>query len=242
MIALHQFTGADSLSATDSGKLTDWWTQLAQQYKGNPYVWFNIINEPVTGGQESFADWTAMTQPSVKAIRDTGARNIVVVDGSAWGQEANDWSCGDAPYQNSAILALAPSMQATYGNILPSVHVYGEWGGGSYGCPAQQLNDRLSNYIDRVHAANLPLVIGETGDQPNPLGDGWVTGGSYAGTETAFNVAPSKGVGILWWHSSGGSGYFLCDGGWEGIDSASNPTTLSHFGRRLFDYGKAVNP
>jgi len=243
MISLHQFTGADSLSAADASTLVTFWTDLANKYKNNTYVWFNIANEPVTGGDSSFSDWLEFTEPSVQAIRATGADNIIVVDGSMFGQEAADWSCGEIPYTDSAILAFGPRFRDTYGNILPSVHTYGVWGGGTNSCTTTQLNTRMNEYFDRIASANLPIVIGETGDCPDgPSCDAFWNDGQYEGTETTFRIAPGRRIGILWWSASGGSGYFLTSGGWEGINYVTPPDGLSDFGKLLYNYGLQVNP
>ncbi|MGL4541173.1 MAG: glycoside hydrolase family 5 protein, partial [Polymorphobacter sp.] len=61
--------------------LADLWRRLALRYKGNSRVAFGLMNEPVRIGA---AEWAKVASETVVAIRGTGARNLILVPGTAW--------------------------------------------------------------------------------------------------------------------------------------------------------------
>lgn len=240
MIDLQQFMPGQFPSAAEMTEITAWWKDIANRFKGNPYVWFNLLNEPGNGGQSALPEWYSVTSTLAQAIRGTGAQNIIVADGSQYGQEAYDWGCGEIPYANSAILTYGQQLQANFGNMLFSLHTYSEWGGGSQGCSAAQLDNRLGKFIDRVHAQALALVIGETGTHPKASQEEPWEKGQTPATHSTFRVAPRKGVGILPWHGDQGAGYLLVQSGnWSEATGLNNLTWL---GRDLWRYAHLVNP
>jgi endoglucanase len=71
----------------------DLWVRLANAFKGNDRVWFNLMNEPVG---ISAKRWKMIAQSATNAIRGTGALNRILVPGSAW-TGAHSWvSSGNA--------------------------------------------------------------------------------------------------------------------------------------------------
>ena len=73
--------------AVPAAAFADFWRTLAVRYKGNQRVWFALVNEPhdLPGGQ-----WVAAANTALAAIRDAGARNLVLVPGVAW-TGAHSW-------------------------------------------------------------------------------------------------------------------------------------------------------
>jgi len=74
----------------------DFWIDVANRYKNNPAVLFNLYNEPHdvsvevwrNGGMVTEGDITYEAvghQQLVEAIRDTGAKNIIIAGGLNWG-------------------------------------------------------------------------------------------------------------------------------------------------------------
>lgn len=59
----------------------DLWSKLAGQFKGNPRIWFGLVNEPydMPGNQ-----WLDAANAAIAAIRKTGATNLILVPGIAW--------------------------------------------------------------------------------------------------------------------------------------------------------------
>jgi endoglucanase len=79
--------------------LADLWTRLARHYAGNPRMAFGLMNEP--NGLSATA-WRPIAEAALRAIRATGARNLVLVPGTRW-SAAYSWTKGGAD-SNGAVL------------------------------------------------------------------------------------------------------------------------------------------
>jgi endoglucanase len=78
----------------------DLWRRLAQTFKGNERVWFNLMNEPAG---ISASRWKMIAQSATNAIRATGALNRILVPGTAW-TGAHSWvSSGNAAQMTSFV-------------------------------------------------------------------------------------------------------------------------------------------
>lgn len=62
----------------------NFWTQMANHYKGNSKVIFGIMTEPVGRGMTA-TTWLASAQTAINAIRATGATQRILVPGAYWG-------------------------------------------------------------------------------------------------------------------------------------------------------------
>lgn len=208
----HDFTGKYPNDA-ELENLKNWWTDLANKYKNNTYVWFNIMNEPGSGGVAP-ERWKETHEAVVKAIRATGANNIIVLDGHQFGQES-----GYKDPKNSAILTFGQYFVQNYKNITFSLHLYGEW---IYG------QERLTRYIDDVLAKGLSIHLGEYGTADNY---------SKAVAVDIFKVAPPKRIGRIAWQWTGVDAHKLTQnsGAWA-IDKTdgSKPTNLSFVGNLIW--------
>jgi len=230
LIDFHQYGGAPGvLTSSQQAVMQGFWSERANRYKKNPYVWFNIANEPT--GDNDLTKWLNFVVPSIRQIRNQGAKNIIVLDGAQWGQDIGDFGCSAAlPWRKSALINEIPGLESVFGNIVGSLHAYGnDWGEPS--CSESELELRLTSYLRRVHEEDVPVLIGETG---------WNQG--LQPPLAVWKVAPSEGVGILYWHSSGLTyGTTLTvRGGWEDIDSTGRPTNLTVWGRRLWNLGHGL--
>ncbi len=74
-------------SAIPNSTLADFWTRLANLYKGNSRVIFGLMNEPNTMPTEQ---WRDAANAAIAAIRATGATNLILVPGNAW-TGAHSW-------------------------------------------------------------------------------------------------------------------------------------------------------
>ena len=70
-----------------SRRLADFWGRLAGDYKGNPRVWFGLMNEP---HDMPTPQWLAAANAAVAAIRKAGAKNLILVPGNGW-SGAHSW-------------------------------------------------------------------------------------------------------------------------------------------------------
>jgi hypothetical protein len=208
----HDFTGKYP-NDTELENLKNWWTDLANKYKNNTYVWFNIMNEPGGGGVAP-ERWKETHEAVVKAIRATGADNIIVLDGHQFGQES-----GYKDPKNSAILTFGQYFVQNYKNITFSLHLYSEW---IYG------QERLTRYIDDVLAKGLSIHLGEYGTADNY---------SKAVAVDIFKVAPPKKIGRIAWQWTGVDAHKLTQnsGAWAiNKTDGSKPTNLSFVGNLIW--------
>lgn len=224
-LELHDWTGTYP-SGDQLTRMTAWWKTTAARFKGNPYVWFNIMNEPGGSGAVSSA-YRDVHQAAIRAIRtDAGATNVIVVDGASWGQDTGSWNANPVPTANSGILTYGAQLKQfdgrTWDNIVFSVHCYDQW---AYG------DAKLVDYITRVHAAGHALFVGEFGGYGNNT-----TNNLHAAAQTVRNVALDRKVGIVWWHYQPGDGFSLTTPGLgSAIDSLTAPTNLTWGGQILWD-------
>jgi mannan endo-1,4-beta-mannosidase len=123
--------------------LKDYWRSMAQQFKDNPYVWFNLHNEP-GDSQAQTEKWVDYHRQLVDIIRGEGAKNVIVVDGEAWGQD----------YHTRTIAKAAQNVMAGNENIVFSLHVYDQW-----------VNQDIGAYFDQLQAQDIPVIVGEYGSE-----------------------------------------------------------------------------
>lgn len=227
VIEAHDRTGA-YYTGQDLEQLTSWYTQLARTYRDNPYVWFDVMNEPGSAGPPKRDEWINVHRTVIAAIRDIAqAQNIILVEGSTWGQDTAISTPAPVKPEQSAILSLADEVTSfggrTYDNIVFSIHTYDMW---AYP-PA-----KLEAYVQEVKRRGLALFIGEYGSQQD---DGSST---LTATRSMFEVARAEQIGRAVWHWDGGTINSLTTGkrggGWE-IDSCSAPSNLTELGRLVWE-------
>ena len=216
----HENTGG---YFTDSqlDKLERWWRYQAKRYKDNPYVWFNVSNEP--GGSDSsenVARWVNQNQRIINAIRDEGADNIIVVDGHYWGQDVGEWDSSPVESSKSAILGSSPRLKDPTGNLVFSVHLYDQW---IYG------DRKMADYFDRAEKAGIPLIIGEYGAMKD--------GKFKEAVSSMFNTAVPREIGRFVWAWWGGDDFELTTsdngGGQNTRSERGNPGNLSWLGEQV---------
>ncbi len=234
MIEAHDFTGGLFESATNSDKaaLKARFVEFAQDYKDNPYVWFNVINEP--GGSNSssyYQKWVDWHRELISAIRATGNNNVIVVDGMWWGQDAgHTYGDGNISDSHSAILSRGLDILQGNENIVFAFHAYAQWQGSV---------SRVENYIDRVHAKNMALLCGEAGGGQEGSGSYGDKSSYRNGSNNAWVACKNKDVGMLVWHWQPGDNFNVTttgNGYGRNINSTTNPTNLTWYnGRHLWD-------
>lgn len=96
--------------------LVDLWARLARRYKGRPVV-FGLMNEP---NGIAAADWRAIMDRVVPAIRATGARNLILVPGVKW-TGAHSWTRAGGGGSNAAAFA---GFRDPGGNFAFEMHQY----------------------------------------------------------------------------------------------------------------------
>lgn len=180
-------------------RLADVWAQLADRYKNNPYVWFDLMNEP---HQQTALQWVKTDNTIAAAIRASGATNKIIFQGTAW-QGAWTWSSsGNA---TAMLKAYDPG-----NNFAFEAHQYldSDGSGTSPVCVPGSGASRLLPFTTWLKANGLQGIIGELGWAGNAgceieataLLDGWRAaaasgaGGGYIGL-TYWAAGP-------WWSDS----------------------------------------
>lgn len=82
-----KYAGRPVTEAAVADGLVDLWSRLATRYKGNR-VAFGLMNEPIVS---SAMQWRGIVDRVVPAIRQTGARNLILVPGIRW-TGAHSWT------------------------------------------------------------------------------------------------------------------------------------------------------
>ena len=119
--------------------LKDYWRDMAQEFKDNPHVWFNLSNEPgnSTANPEQ---WVEYHRELIDIIRAEGANNLIVIDGEAWGQD----------FLTQTIPNHAPQIMEDNENVLFSIHVYDQW-----------VDQDIGAYFDNLESQGIPIIVGE---------------------------------------------------------------------------------
>jgi mannan endo-1,4-beta-mannosidase len=218
------------LAHTDAIKA--FFVDLAWKFKDNPYVWFNLINEqggpPYDDGHygdpahSTVPRWVNVNRQIIQAIRATGARNMIVVDGMTWGQDSRDGSWDRVSEVDSAILRGGPQVMThasgqPFGNVLFSVHTYDAW--------RNNPGPRLEQFFRDVRAKGMTPLMGEFNAY------------NMSVAQAMVSVAHDLGVGRLVWHHNSGDTQLTTTGGRTGndINSCTNPTNLNELGRLVWD-------
>ena len=195
MLELHDYTGIwppledDGEYKTPAGDiirplrhLKEWWVDKAERFKDNPYVWFNIMNEPGSDNSRESADlWYHVHDVVIEAIRATGAKNIIVLDDHGWGQ-ASGYFGGRESY-DSAVIARGPAIIEKHDNIVMSLHVYDAWMDGK---------SRFDRYFQDAKDLGLCVILGEFGVMRNSRGQ-------HNAIMAMYNSAIPHGIGGMYW-------------------------------------------
>ena len=203
IISLHQIEPGTYPDDAAFPTIASWWQATAARYADNPLVWFNLLNEPGEGTTPDIR-WRTVHERLVEVVR-AEATNLILLDGTQYGQEAGRDTTGPVTSASSAILRFGPELAAFAPDVAFSVHVYDQW--------AEPLDDdiarfaRLRDYVEAVRSLGLALVIGETGGPANEP-DGDLAGAA----QTAYAVADALELGLLAWHGQAGDDFSLLVG------------------------------
>ncbi len=80
--------------------LGDLWGRIAARYKDNDTVIFGLMNEPNGLPTET---WLEAANAGIAAIREAGARNLILVPGNGW-SSARSWVEGDYGTPNGEVM------------------------------------------------------------------------------------------------------------------------------------------
>ncbi len=143
--------------------LDDVWRRLAAHYKGSPQIAFGIMNEP--HGIDAGA-WRAIAEGTVRSIRQTGARNLILVPGTHW-SGGHSWFNG-GERSNAAQMA---GFKDPGGNFLFEIHQYLDIdsSGSHPTCVGPAIGrNRLTALTAWLRKEKAGALLGEFGASSNP--------------------------------------------------------------------------
>jgi len=192
MLEVHDYTGSYPPDAGyRRGKdayvyplpvLRDWWADKVKRFGGNPYVWFNIMNEPGPDDSRASAEsWYKIHAELIETIRAAGAENIIVLDEHGWGQ-GSGYRGGKSGYA-SAIIQMGPELNKQYGNLLYSLHVYDAWYDGKHDFDA---------YFNDARERGLCVILGEFGVGKENISQ-------HSAIKAMYNSAIPNNIGRIYW-------------------------------------------
>lgn len=187
--------------------LADLWTRLAQHYKDNPLVIFDLMNEPNNMSTQSVVD---MSQGAIDAIRGTGAENIVLVEGNSW---SGAWH-----WLGSGSSELA-TLQDPLNNIIFSPHQYLDKDGSGTQpyCKSETIGmERIQAVTQWARENKVYLLIGEFG-----AGANFKCKAAVTSMLNYMHQNLDVWVGLAWW--AGGpwwGNYFTSIEPQDGVDRA----------------------
>lgn len=193
-------TSANALQVIPNQQaFVDYWANVASVLKDYPNAIFELWNEPY-GNASAEQSWFSVTQQCITAIRNTGAKNLIIVQ---WGQGC--WVNLDYPPAAETLQWVFdyPLTDPT-GNLAYSTHIYRHYGSfqriGAEGGKAYTMSDiQLAlQYLKVPEVSALhPLIIGEIGC------DNEITGLDYQQELEAYanclQLLNGYGVGYVGW-------------------------------------------
>lgn len=206
-------------------QIRKFWDEMVRRYKNNPYVWFNIYNEPYENSDTE--NWRILHEFYVNRIRAQGAENIIVADIPQYGQGIN--LLATQPFGDN----LAKSC-----NVLFSWHAYGaiDGAGGDFAA-----HERV---IQQVQAKNYALIVGELGVAfPARWGNAGPWQWNILGFEAMRVLGPKYGIGLMWWHATGDDGNFslyALKKNRSGFWTAGNGGNLTPYGQKFWNVSQSV--
>ncbi len=173
-----------------NARLANLWAQIANRYKNNPYVWFDLMNEP---HQQNALEWVKTSNAIAAAIRATGGSNKIVFQGTAWDGAWTWQSSGNA---TQMLKAYDPG-----NNFAFEAHQYldRDGSGTSPACVAGTGAARIEPFTTWLRKYGLHGIIGEVGWAANP--DCTTEGiALLTAWQAALTSTPAGGyIGLTYW-------------------------------------------
>jgi endoglucanase len=142
-----------SIDASNT-RLAKLWAGIADRYKNNPFVWFDLMNEP---NRQTALEWVKTGNAIAAAIRATGATNKIVFQGTAW---EGAWTWESSGNATQMLKAYDPG-----GNNAFEAHQYldRDGSGTSPACIAGSGATRLAPFTAWLRKYGLQGILGEIG-------------------------------------------------------------------------------
>lgn len=198
----------------------DFWSKVSNQYKNNPKVIFNLMNEPANINTDV---WVNSANAAITAIRATGATNQIQVPGNRY-TGAWTWNNSDSWGRSNAVAML--DVVDPLNSMLIEVHQYfdNDGSGTSTTIAGNNINigaSRLGAFTTWARANGKKAFLGEFafanatfGTASNQIGDE-----ALVATLNYLNANSDVWTGWAWW---GG-------GPWWPSDYLFNPNPIGGY-------------
>jgi len=144
--------------------LADLWRRLAERYRNNPRVIFGLMNEPKGLPTET---WLDATNSAIAAIREVGAKNLILVPGNGW-TGAHSWMSDGYGTPNSEVML---GVVDPADNYAFEVHQYldADFSGTKPECRNETIGVKaLTAFTQWLHDNGKRGFLGEFGGGSNP--------------------------------------------------------------------------
>lgn len=135
------------------------WAEIAKRTKGYPNVIIGLMNEPY---EQTAREWLVGANAAIAAIRDTGARQMILVPGTHW-SGAHSWTRTD----NARVMV---DVEDPIDNYAIEVHQYFDWN--SSGTSPYAISgagrSRLVAFTEWARENDVRAILGEFGWADNP--------------------------------------------------------------------------
>ncbi|KAH6909105.1 endoglucanase [Coprinopsis sp. MPI-PUGE-AT-0042] len=185
VIEPHNYMRYNGNIITDGTAFSTWWRNVANEFKSNSRVIFDIVNEP--NGMDAKVVFD-LNQAALNAIRATGATQLILVEGTAW---TGAWS-----WVSSGNAAAFVNIKDPLNNVAIEMHQYldSDSSGTSATCVSSTIaRERLAAASAWLKQNNLKGFLGEMGAGSNPTCIEAVKGGLCSLLESG------QWIGFTWW-------------------------------------------
>lgn len=144
-------------SKVPNAVFADFWGKLSGRYKADANVMFNLVNEPHSMPTEQ---WVGAANAAIKAIREAGANNVIVVPGNSW-TGAHSWYSSSYGTPNAkAMLDIVDSKD----NLFFEAHQYfdSDSSGSSGTCVSRTIgSERMKGFVGWLREHKKKGFLGE---------------------------------------------------------------------------------
>ncbi|KIO31171.1 hypothetical protein M407DRAFT_19796, partial [Tulasnella calospora MUT 4182] len=183
----HNYLRYNGAILTDATAFATWWKNLANQFKDNSHVIFDLQNEP--WGIDA-AVVASFMQAAINAIRSAGATNFVLVEGTSW---SGAWSWTTSSGNAAAFTGFTDPAN----NFAIEMHQYldSDSSGSSATCVSSTVGaERIAAATAWLKSNGFKGFLGEIGGGSND-----VCIAAIKSAFTAMQASDSPWIGALWW-------------------------------------------
>ncbi|KAG8832311.1 hypothetical protein FRC17_001483 [Serendipita sp. 399] len=182
----HNYARFNGAVITNTNAFSTWWKNLANEFKSNSRVIFDLNNEP---WGISASEAATLMQAGINGVRSSGASQLIFVEGTSW---TGAWS-----WISSGNGDAFKSLNDPLGNTAIEMHQYldSDGSGSSGTCVSSTVGvERFTAATNWLKANNLKGFLGEIGGGSNDV--------CIAAVKNTLCYLQQQGgtwIGAAWW-------------------------------------------